>query len=168
MLRPVGVLFLASAVGGSQAARGSASALPPMVEKALSFLPEIKADQVVILKDADEIKAYLSEWGYSPRAAREFVHEIKPLAEFTIDHHFPIFINASNQHYRRLLKSWEIGKDPEQAARVMASDLYHEYRHAAYAEDEAEALEAHVGLLKRWRAAGLLLIADPYIRDLED
>src|SRR5205823_12512750 len=142
--------------------------LPAMVQEAVSFLPEIRMDQVVLLKEVDEIESYLSEWGYAPGAAREFIHEIKPLAEFTIDHHFPIFINASTQHYQRILKSWEIGKYPEQAARVMASDLYHEYRHAAYGEEEVEALEAHVSLLKQWRTAGLLLIADPYIRDLKD
>lgn len=160
--------FLALAVLGSQPPRKSGAALPAMVQKALSFVPLIRTDQVVVLKDVDEVRSYLSEWGYTPRAASEFVQEIKPLAEFTIDHHFPIFINASTQHYQRILKSWEISKYPEQAARVMASDLYHEYRHAAYGEEEIGALEAHVALLREWRTAGLLLIADPYIRDLKD
>ena len=56
---------------------------------------------------------------------------------------------------------------PDQAARVLASDRYHEYRHAACGEGEIRALEAHVGVLKKWRARGLLTIAEPYIESKE-
>jgi hypothetical protein len=160
--------FLAIVMCVSQPMALSGAQLPALVHRALDFLPEVRADQVVVLIESRELRSYLSAWGYSPDSSSETVQEIKGLAEFTIDHHFPIFINASTWHYQRILKSWETGKFPEQAARVMAADLYHESRHAEHGEDEAEALEAHVALLKKWRAERVLTIADPYIRDLEE
>jgi hypothetical protein len=45
----------------------------------------------------------------------------------------------------------------------MGADLYHEYLHASQGMNECDALRGHVNLMKRWRAEGLLHIADPYI-----
>ena len=75
------------------------------------------------------------------------MEELGTLAEFTVDHHFPIFINAESSHYRRISASWERGKAPDEAARVLASDIYHEYRHAACGEEEMDALAAQISLL---------------------
>ena len=139
----------------------------PLVRQAIALLPFIEDRQVVILSRASDVAVYLVSWGYSRETAAETVKELASLVEFTIDHHFPIFINAASPHYRRILASWEHGKSPDQAARVLASDIYHEYRHAACGEEELDALAAHIALLKRWRAEGLLEIADPYIASKE-
>jgi hypothetical protein len=141
--------------------------LPALVRRALDFVPAVREDQVVMLNEAGELEKYLVDWGYSSGTAAETIKRINHLAEITIDHHFPIFVNTWTWHYRRILLSWERGKFPDQAARVLAADLYHEYRHAAFGEDEIEALEAHLSLLKLWRAEAVLLIADPYIRSKE-
>ncbi len=122
---------------------------------------------MVTLPRATEVSPYLLSWGYSRETTSATVEELGTLAEFTIDHHFPIFINAGSPHYRRISASWERGKAPDEAARVLASDIYHEYRHAACGEEELDALAAHISLLKRWRAEGLLRIADPYIASKE-
>jgi hypothetical protein len=136
---------------------------PLLVRQAIALLPFIEDRQVVILPRASGVSLYLVSWGYSRETASETVGELATLAEFTIDHHFPIFINGGSPHYRRISASWEHAKSPDQAARVLASDIYHEYRHAACAEEELEALAAQISLLKRWRAEGVLRIADPYI-----
>src|SRR6266567_8505329 len=146
---------------------GAANRLPLLVRQAIALIPFIEDRQVVILPRASDVSVYLVSWGYSRETASETVAELAPLAEFTIDHHFPIFINAGSPHYRRILASWKHGKSPDQAARVLASDIYHEYRHAACGEEELDALAAHISLLKRWRAEGLLRIADPYIASKE-
>ena len=64
---------------------------------------------------------------------------------------------------KRIVTSWEGSGFPDQAARVMASDLYHEYQHAHSGADECRALTAQIALLKQWRDAHLLTIAGPYI-----
>jgi hypothetical protein len=137
--------------------------LPVLVRCALSLVPNIDPAQVVVLDSASGLTKYLLEWGYSRQVSDQTVQEIEKLAEFTIDHHYPIFINRDTYHYRRILKSWQEGKRPDEAARVLASDLYHEHRHIL-GDEEAAALQAHVLLLTQWRAKGLLSIADPYIR----
>ena len=137
-------------------------ALSPLVRRALSFVPEIDSTQVVILDKAPGLRKYLLDWGYSSEVAKATEREVKTLAEFTIDHHYPIFINADTNHYQRILKSCQEGKAPVEAARVLASDLFHEFRHVL-GEEEESALAAQVLLLTRWRAEGLLTIADPYI-----
>ncbi len=146
---------------GAQAA--DAKPLPLLVKQAIALLPFIDDGQVVILPRTSDLSVYLVSWGYSRDTASQTVAEVAPLAEFTIDHHFPIFINGGSPHYRRILASWEHGKSPDEAARVLASDIYHEYRHAACGEEELDALAAQICLLKRWRHEGLLKIADPYI-----
>jgi len=145
----------------------NANPLPLLVRQAIALLPFIENRQLVILPRASGVSTYLVSWGYSRKTALETVNEVAPLVEFTIDHHFPIFINAGSSHYRRILESWEHGKSHDEAARVLASDIYHEYRHAACGEEEMEALAAQISLLKRWRAEGLLRIADRYISSKE-
>ncbi len=147
--------------------RGTANRLPLFVRHAIALLPFIEDRQVVILPRAVKVSEYLVSWGYSREIAAETVNELADLAEFTIDHHFPIFINAESPNYIRILASWERGNSPDEAARVLASEIYHEYRHAACGEEEWEALAAQISLLKRWRAEGLLRIADPYIASKE-
>lgn len=141
--------------------------LPSMVLRALDFVPELKPDQVVLLDSTADLKPYLAAWGYSEQATYETIRAVRGFAEFTLDHRFPIFVNTGSWHYRRIVASWENGISPDQAAMVLASDLYHEYRHAACGEGEVRALEAHVRILKLWRAQGLLTIANPYIRSKE-
>jgi len=137
--------------------------LPALVRRALDFVPRIDPAQVVVLHSASGLTKYLLVWGYSPRISEETVNGVRRLAEFVIDNHYPIFVNADTYQYRRILTSWQHGKEPDQAARVLASDLYHEYRHTL-GEEEIEALEAQVALLAKWRAERLLTIADPYIQ----
>jgi hypothetical protein len=136
---------------------------PLLVRQAIALLPFIEERQIVILPRASDVSVYLLSWGYSRETASETVEQLAKLVEFTIDHHFPIFINAGSPHYRHILASWEHGKYPDEAARVLASDIYHEYRHAACGEEELDALAAQICLLKRWRHEGLLKIADAYI-----
>jgi hypothetical protein len=138
-----------------------------LIQRALSFVPDIKAEHIVILTQRSELLGYLLAWGYSQPVTHRTVQEVGAFAEFTIDHHFPIFVNASSSHFRRILRSWELSAFPDQAARVMASDLYHEYLHAEYGTDECNALKAQFTLLTRWRELGLLVIADPYITTKE-
>ena len=140
---------------------------PLLVRQAIALLPFIEDWQVVTLRQASDVSLYLVSWGHSRETASATVEELAHLAEFTIDHHFPIFISAGSLNYRHILASWERGKYPDQAARVLASDIYHEYRHAACGEEEMDALAAQISLLKRWRAEGLLRIADPYIASQE-
>lgn len=142
----------------------AAGELPPVVRHALTFVPEVRPDQVVVIAGVEALEHILKERGYDSEVVLETIEEVKGLAEFTIDHRFPIFINASSYHYRRIEASFSRGRYPEQAARILASDLYHEYRHAALFEEEIEALTAHVALLEKWRFEGLLTIADPYIQ----
>jgi hypothetical protein len=144
-----------------------ANPLPLLVRQAIALLPFIEERQVVILRRAGDGSVYLVNWGYSPETASETIKHLAKLVEFTIDHHFPIFINAGSPHYRHILESWEHGKYPDEAARVLASDIYHEYRHAACDEEELDALAAQICLLTRWRAEGLLTIAGPYIASKE-
>jgi hypothetical protein len=144
-----------------------AQPLPPLVRRALEFLPGVRPDQVILLEDLKEVAPFLRARGYSAQAVTETTNKLQGLAEFTIDHRFPIFINGATWHYQRILASWKRGKSPDEAARVLASDLYHEYRHAACGEEEHDALRAHISLLKIWREQGLLTIADPYIRAKE-
>ena len=141
----------------------AASRLPLLVRHAIALLPFIQDRQVVILAHARDVSVFLVDWAYSRETASDTVGELEMLTEFTIDHHFPIFINAESPHYRRLSASWDRGKSPNEAARVLASDIYHEYRHAACGEEELDALAAQISLLKRWRSENLLRIADPYI-----
>jgi hypothetical protein len=138
-----------------------------LVVKALTFVPLVKSSQVLVINDPEETGECLLQWGYSPDVIRDTIGSLRHLAEFTIDHHFPIFINAATYQYRRLELSWAAGSAPEQAARVLASDIYHEYRHAACGEEEEAALEAQIKLLKNWRRQGLLTIADRYIQAKE-
>ena len=140
---------------------------PLLVGQAIALLPFIEDWQVVTLAQASDVSPYLVRWGYSRESASETVEEVTHLAEFTIDHHFPIFINAGSSNYRYIQASWERGGHPDQAAWVLASDIYHEYRHAACGEEEMDALTAQISLLKRWRAEGHLRIADPYIASQE-
>lgn len=146
---------------------GTPTRLPLLVLHAIALLPFIEDRHVVILPRASDVSVYLVSWGYPLETASEIVEGLSHLAEFTIDHHFPIFIDAASSNYRYILASWERGKYPDQAARVLASDIYHEYRHAACGEEEMDALAAQISLLKRWRAEGLLRIADPYIASRE-
>jgi hypothetical protein len=125
--------------------------------------PQIKPGQVVILSSESALLPYLRLWGYTRTVASQTLQEVRSLAEFTIDHHFPIFVNASSIHVQRIVRSWTLGAFPDQAARVMASDLYHEYLHAQYAAGECAALEGQLHLLTRWRDQGILTIAGPYI-----
>ena len=127
------------------------------------MVPEIEAGQVVILASESGLLPYVRSWGYTRAVARQTVQEVRSLAEFTIDHHFPIFVNASSVHVQRIIRSWTHGASPRQAARVMASDLYHEYLHAQHAAGECAALEGQLHLLTRWRDQGVLTIAGPYI-----
>ena len=140
---------------------------PLLVQQAIALLPFIEDSQVVTIQQTSEVSRYLVSWGYSRETASATVEGLGMLAEFTVDHHFPIFINAGSSNYRRILASWERGKAPDEAARVLASDIYHEYRHAACGEEEMDALAAQISLLKRWRAEGLLRIADLYIASRE-
>jgi len=137
--------------------------LAGLIKEALSVAPEIKPGQVVILSSQSALLPYLRSWGYSRAVASQTLQEVRSLAEFTIDHHFPIFVNASSVHVQRIVRSWTHGAFPGQAARVMASDLYHEYLHAQYAAGECAALEGQLNLLTRWRDQGILTIAAPYI-----
>jgi hypothetical protein len=145
----------------------SGSDLPAVVRRALTFVPMVPAGQVVVLRP-EAVTPYLLSWGYNPEAAQATIAELHGLAEFTIDHHFPIFVNAESVQYLRIVQSFEYGQEPDQAARVLASDLYHEYRHAACGEEERAALLAQLDLLERWRAQGVLTIADPYIAAKRD
>jgi hypothetical protein len=138
-----------------------------LIRRALSFVPDIKPKHVVILTERSELPGYLAAWGYSRLVTHRTVQEIGAFAEFTIDHHFPIFVNAGSSHFQRILRSWELSAFPDQAARVMASDLYHEYLHAQYGADECNALKEHITLLTSWRELGLLWIADRYITSKE-
>src|SRR5215471_4211003 len=149
------------------APKTAAKRSPLLVRQAIALLPFIEDSQVVTVPQAGEASLYLVSWGYSRETASATVEELGMLAEFTVDHHFPIFINAGSSHYRRISASWERGKAPDEAARVLASDIYHEYRHAACGEEEMDALAAQISLLKRWRAEGLLRIADLYIASRE-
>jgi hypothetical protein len=125
---------------------------PRLVRNAIALVPFLKEQQVLMLARPSDVAAYLVEWSYSPETALETTKDLAALAEFTIDHHFPIFINAGSPRYRRILVSWARGNSPEEAARVLASDLDHEYRQASCGEEELDALTAQVSLLKRWRA----------------
>src|SRR5262249_39986104 len=95
-----------------------AQRLPLLVRQAIALLLFIDVRQVVILPRPSDVSIYLVRWGYSEQATLETVSEVASLAEFTIDHHFPIFINAGSSHYRRILESWEHGKFPAEASRV--------------------------------------------------
>lgn len=127
------------------------------------MVPEIEPGQVVILASESALLPYVRSWGYTRGVAKQTLQEVHSLAEFTIDHHFPIFVNASSVHVQRIIRSWTHGVSPGQAARVMASDLYHEYLHAQHAAEECAALEGQLQLLIRWRDQGVLTIAGPYI-----
>jgi len=127
------------------------------------LLREIEKCNVVVLRDPGDLVPYLLRFGYSRRTANETIDEVRHLAEFTIDHRFPIFVNATSPHVKRILSSWQRGKFPDEAARVMAADLYHEYLHAAEGMEECAAVRRHLKLMQRWRNQGLLHIADPYI-----
>lgn len=137
------------------------------LDAALHLVPEITSDQVVILQSRDDLKPYLAKRGYSPAIAQETVERVNGLAEFTIDRRFPIFINASSWQIRRLLISWQRSNFCDEAARILASDLFHEYQHAAKGLDEIGALTAHVRLLRKWHNEGRIVVATPYLEAKE-
>lgn len=155
-----------------QPANQSDKGLPAVVLRALSFVTELRPSQIVMLEDAQALEPFLRARGYDKGARKDTIKRVKGLAEFVIDHRFPIFVNTSTYHYRRIEASFLKGEFPDQAARVLASDLYHEWRHAAFGENEIDALHMHVQVLRRWRGEGVLTIADPYIdskeRELEE
>jgi hypothetical protein len=134
-----------------------------LIRRALHFFPQVRPDQVIVLENPSDLMGYLLAWHYSRDVACGTIKEIASFAEFTVDRHFPIFVNASSRHVKRIVTSWERSGFPDQAARVMASDLYHEYQHAQGGADECRALTAQIALLKQWRDAHLLTIAGPYI-----
>jgi hypothetical protein len=138
-------------------------ALEALLLKALSFVPEIERSQILVLNDLTHVIDFLVVRGYTHGIAAGTMQELRPLAEFTIDQRFPIFINATSTHVLRILRSWQYSKFPDQAARVMASDLYHEYLHAKHFADECVALQGQLRLLNSWRDKGMLTIAGPYI-----
>jgi hypothetical protein len=144
-------------------ATDSPSGLPGLIKEALAIVPEIKPGQVVILSGESGLLPHLRSWGYTQAVANQTLKEIRSLAEFTIDHHFPIFVNATSLHVQRIVRSWTHGAFPGQAAHIMASDLYHEYLHARHAAGECAALKGQLHLLTRWRNEGILTIAGPYI-----
>ena len=142
---------------------GTSAELDRLVARARSLVEEIRECDVVILRDPRDLLPYLLRLGYNRQVALATIAEVRHLAEFTINHHFPIFVNAGSPHTQRILRSWQEGQFPEEAARVMAADLYHEYLHAAKGREECDAIRGHLTLLKRWRDEGLLHIAGPYI-----
>jgi hypothetical protein len=122
---------------------------------------------VIVLENHHALLSYLRAWGYHQDVATKTLQEIRSMAEFTIDLHLPIFVNASSLHVQRIVRSWQTSRFPDQSARVMASDLYHEYLHAVHGACESKALKGHITLLKQWRDAGFLTIADLYIASKE-
>jgi hypothetical protein len=148
-----------------------AADLKRLLQKALSFVPQVDPSHVVVITALEEVVPHLTARGYEAGVASETVRQLEGLAEFTLDHRYPIFINAGSRHVQRILRSWREGRAPDQAARVLASDLHHEFLHAVQTAGECTALQGHVALLENWRTQGVLRIADPYItslkRDLE-
>jgi hypothetical protein len=138
-------------------------ALERLVTRAKSLVQDLSDCPVVILREPRDLLPHLLRQGYARQVALATIAEVRHLAAFTIDHRFPIFVNAGSPHTQRILRSWQEGQFPEEAARVMASDLYHEYLHAAKGQEECDAIRGHLQLLKDWRAEGLLHIAGPYI-----
>jgi hypothetical protein len=156
-------LLAAGKVGAVPARAAVPDELDRLVTRAKSLVQDLSDCEVVILRDPRDLLPQLLRRGYSRQAALTTVAEVRHFAEFTVDHHFPIFVNAGSPHTQRILRSWQKGVFPEEAARVMASDLYHEYLHAAKGQEECDAIRGHLTLLKRWRDEGLLHIAGPYI-----
>jgi hypothetical protein len=66
------LLLWGSGLGFQSANKPSAGkfrdGLDPLVQKALSFVPAVKPDDVVVLADGSELLPYLMAWGYDRSA----------------------------------------------------------------------------------------------------
>ncbi len=139
--------------------------LPALVKRALKYVPkeaQLESDQVVALENVGAyMTGYLKQSGYSSEVAREIAADLDSLADFVIDQQFPLFVG----NFSNLQKAWDKGGlFATDAARVLASQLWHEWQHVIRRADEAQALEAHVALLQQWRKnKELSAAADRYI-----
>ena len=80
--------------------------LDRLVARAKSLVEEIRECDVVILRDPRDLLPYLLRLGYNRQVALATIAEVRDLAEFTIDHHFPIFVSAGSHHTQRILRYW--------------------------------------------------------------
>jgi hypothetical protein len=162
----VAFLFaLALPVHAGELAAGQAKVIPPIVSRALAELnlPEFP---IVVLESP---KAFLLERGIDKKQAEEIERN---LSAFTLGESLPVYVNVSTANVESYRLETLFRTEPDQAAKMMASNIFHELRHAVNGEGEVIALKKQIAILEYWKMKGDLRLADSFIagkkRELKD
>ncbi len=128
---------------------------PRVVRDAAAIIPMDPADIVVL----EHVDVHLREtYG---RSAQKNESVARDCVAFVVGDSLPIYINARSNEYRLLARLYE--KAPAEAARMLASTLYHEAQHLL-GRDELSALIAQVKMLEYFQARGELTTGEGYLK----